>query len=114
MFIFVNGGITLKRKLSKLEKEKQELIQKLNDSKKNIYKLHHYDRLTNLPNRKKLIEIFNDSLKKDNESGKAVFLLDIDRFHSINELYGRKIGDKILVQLAKRMQALLGTKNTVF
>ena len=114
IFIFVDGGFVLKRENSKLKKEKQELILQLNKSKKYIYKLSRYDRLTKLPNRKKLIETFNASLNNGDQSGRAIFLLDIDRFHSINELYGRRVGDELLAQLAKRMQNLLGKHDTVF
>lgn len=112
--ILSNGGLILKLDShSNTKNEKKDLIFKLNKSKKYIYKLSNYDSLTGLPNRKKLIDSFNHSLKNGSTAGKAVFLMDIDRFHSINELYGREVGDKLLIQLADRMQNLLG-KNTVF
>lgn len=109
-----NGGLKLKLDShSNIKNEKQDLIVELNKSKKNIYKLSNYDTITGLPNRKKLINTLNASIKEGSAVGKAIFLLDIDRFHSINELYGREVGDKLLNQLANRLQKLLG-KNTVF
>lgn len=109
-----DGGLILKLDShSNSRNEKQDLIVKLNKSKKYIYKLSNYDTLTGLPNRKNLVNTLNDSIKEGNIDGKAIFLMDVDRFHSVNELYGREVGDKLLYQLADRMQKLFG-KNTVF
>lgn len=56
------------------------------------------DKLTNLPNRNKL--------KKDLEEDAQhlVALLDIDEFSTINDLFGEKIGDTILFELANKLK----------
>lgn len=82
--------------------EKNELIKELETSKEYIYKLYYYDYLTELPNRKSLVhqQILSDANQK------AVFMIDIDRFHSINELYGRYIGNQLLKKLAECLSVL--------
>ncbi len=57
------------------------------------------DKLTNLPNRNKL--------KKDLDENNVdvMALLDIDEFSTINDLFGEKIGDAILFELAARLKA---------
>ena len=61
---------------------------------KNLYT----DTLTNLPNRNKL--------KKDLEENNMdlMALLDIDEFSTINDLFGEKIGDTILYELANKIR----------
>jgi diguanylate cyclase (GGDEF)-like protein len=56
------------------------------------------DKLTNLPNRNKL--------KKDLDGNNIdlMALLDIDEFSTINDLFGEKIGDTILYELANKLK----------
>ena len=57
------------------------------------------DNLTNLPNRNKL--------KKDLDENniELMALLDIDEFSTINDLFGEKIGDTILYELANKIKS---------
>jgi diguanylate cyclase (GGDEF)-like protein len=57
------------------------------------------DKLTNLPNRNKL----KKDLSENNVDLMA--LLDIDEFSTINDLFGEKIGDTILFELAKKLRS---------
>ena len=59
----------------------------------------HTDNLTNLPNRNKL----NKDLDENNIELMA--LLDIDEFSTINDLFGEKIGDTILYELANKIKS---------
>lgn len=56
------------------------------------------DKLTNLPNRNKL--------KKDLDENHIdlMALLDVDEFSTINDLFGEKIGDTILFELANKLK----------
>lgn len=69
------------------------------------------DRLTNLPNRLKLIEDI-EHLTSSNSSHLA--LINIDAFKDINDLYGYEIGDAILVQVSKRIREFCTDKNMVY
>ncbi|MEM9567521.1 MAG: diguanylate cyclase, partial [Cyanobacteria bacterium P01_E01_bin.34] len=67
-----------------------------------------HDPLTGLSNR----SVFNRCLeqafqhfKQDADAGFAVLFLDFDRFKFINDSLGHKIGDLLLVNIARRLQA---------
>ncbi|MBU1078500.1 MAG: bifunctional diguanylate cyclase/phosphodiesterase [Spirochaetes bacterium] len=73
-------------------KEKNELIMK---------KKLNTDPLTHLPNRFQLISDIN---KIDNPQ---LFLINIDNFKEINDFFGHPIGDFLLVEVAKKLKAIL-------
>lgn len=76
------------------EEQKKYLENQLHENQERIHKLTYYNPITFLPNRKKLIKKFNESIESPGEmKEKGIILLDIDRFHSINELYGRAVGE---------------------
>jgi diguanylate cyclase (GGDEF)-like protein len=73
-----------------------------------IAKLASEDPLTGLPNRR----VFRSSIEKVSSSeGKrtdfAVLFLDLDRFKVINDTLGHRIGDMLLIEVAKRLQRSL-------
>lgn len=69
------------------------------------------DRLTGLENRDALL----DALVAALGTGQAValFLVDVDRFTLINDTYGHKLGDSVLVLLGRRLVQIAGLRNTV-
>ncbi|MFL2094510.1 sensor domain-containing protein [Marinilactibacillus psychrotolerans] len=74
-----------------------------------LSKNSYYDQLTHLPNRKKFYKYFTQKRKGQSEEVEmSVIILDIDRFKIINELHGRNLGDQVLVQIATKLQKLLG------
>jgi diguanylate cyclase (GGDEF)-like protein len=70
-------------------------------------KIHHmtmHDGLTNLPNRLLFREKIENRLADLSRDQKfAVFCLDLDRFKSVNDTLGHRLGDKLLQQVAVRM-----------
>jgi len=58
-----------------------------------------YDYLTRLYNRKGMSEKWNDILKK--EQLVQVLFIDIDNFKAVNDVYGHKTGDNILIRIAE-------------
>jgi diguanylate cyclase (GGDEF)-like protein len=74
----------------------------------------HHDPLTDLPNR----ILFNDRLKTAVAQVKrgglmAVHYLDLDDFKPINDNHGHQAGDRLLVNVAKRMQGTVREHDTV-
>jgi len=59
------------------------------------------DRLTNLPNRIQLIE---DIRIQKNYPSNHLALMNIDRFKDINDLYGSKVGDKLLLEIVRTIE----------
>jgi diguanylate cyclase (GGDEF)-like protein/PAS domain S-box-containing protein len=75
-----------------------------------------FDGLTGLPNR----TLFNDRLEqilkhcqRAPEASFAVAFIDVDRFKVINDSLGHAIGDQVLLEVAKRLQACLRSEDTV-
>ena len=66
------------------------------------------DPLTGLHNRRHLNETLADEIMAANASatGFALFLLDLDRFKPVNDLFGHAAGDQVLKQVGERISAL--------
>jgi diguanylate cyclase (GGDEF)-like protein/PAS domain S-box-containing protein len=71
--------------------------------------LAHHDTLTNLPNRTLLGEHIRDLVVRARRgSGNfALHLLDLDRFKSVNDLFGHSGGNRFLVALSEQLSASL-------
>ncbi|WP_241856053.1 EAL domain-containing protein [Sulfurimonas lithotrophica] len=67
------------------------------------------DRLTKLPNRLKLMEDIDKFRTKQNNH---LALINIDSFKEINDFYGHNTGDKLLVEIAKKIKNLCNNKNS--
>ncbi len=65
----------------------------------------NHDPLTKLPNRNFLLQLFNDLQKKSKEF--SVLYIDLDSFKGINDSFGHSIGDRLLIELAKRLKSML-------
>ena len=67
--------------------------------------LAHYDPLTGLANQTLFLDRLREKLLLAADAGqmKAVFALDIDRFESITDAFGRNAGDELLRQVAERV-----------
>ncbi|MEI8156502.1 MAG: EAL domain-containing protein [Burkholderiales bacterium] len=72
-----------------------------------IYYLAFYDRLTDLPNRRLLLDYLKQALGTSARSGQhgALILLDLDHFKQLNDTMGHALGDELLRQVATRLKA---------
>lgn len=67
-----------------------------------VYQMAYFDSLTHLPNR----QLCEKSLRSMIESAKinnhvfAVMFIDLDRFKNINESFGHRFGDKLLIAMS--------------
>lgn len=78
-------------------------------------RLAYYDALTNLPNRRLLLDRLNHSIKLSQRSGScvAIMFIDLDNFKSLNDSKGHAVGDLFLQQVAKRLQSSVRNYDTI-
>ena len=77
--------------------------------------LAFYDELTQLPNRRLLVDrLIHDMalVKRSNRYG-ALMFVDLDNFKPLNDLYGHKVGDLCLIEVATRMKTCVRSIDTV-
>lgn len=67
--------------------------------------LAYYDPLTSLPNRRSFTEQLSRILKRSQRRGSnaALMFIDLDHFKRINDSIGHGRGDRLLVEIAKRL-----------
>jgi diguanylate cyclase (GGDEF)-like protein len=80
------------------------LVSQKNELRKRLYT----DALTHLPNRTKLL------LDMVGTESPVLFLINIDSFSTINDLYGYKIGDQLLALLATKLNKAIALFKSVY
>lgn len=82
-------------------------------------KLEHdaaHDALTGLPNRKRLKQCLETSIRRIKHDPKnlfAVLFIDIDRFKTINDSMGHQAGDELLLTITRKLNALVRPNDVV-
>jgi diguanylate cyclase (GGDEF)-like protein len=68
------------------------------------HQLARHDVLTGLPNRRRFIEDFEKAMNRLPEGeAYALFVVDLDDFKPINDVYGHRLGDEVLRVIARRL-----------
>jgi diguanylate cyclase (GGDEF)-like protein/PAS domain S-box-containing protein len=80
-----------------------------------LRRLAHFDALTGLPNRHLLLDRLKQALAfaQRHRSRVGLMFIDLDRFKTINDSLGHLVGDKLLVEVARRLTASLRTEDSV-
>ena len=80
-----------------------------------IHHLAYYDTLTDLPNRRLLIERLQAALESNMQVDRlgALFYIDLDNFKTINDTLGHNLGDELLRQVGMRLHESFASTDTV-
>jgi diguanylate cyclase (GGDEF)-like protein/PAS domain S-box-containing protein len=78
-------------------------------------RIAHYDTLTSVPNRRLLSDRMEQAIARSRRHGSnfAVCYLDLDGFKPINDQFGHEGGDYLLIEIARRLQAMSRADDTV-
>ena len=78
-------------------------------ARRELAHLADHDPLTGLPNRSALSRRLAEALDDAGRRGEAlvVYALDLDRFKSVNDTFGHAVGDELLREVTRRIDALL-------
>ena len=82
----------------------------ISSREESILRLAYEDTLTGLPNRTRLLELFEARCA---DCSGALFILGIDRFAPINKALGHAVGDTLLREIAGRLQQEVGESEVV-
>ena len=76
--------------------------------------LAFYDPLTELPNRRLLLEHLRQSINISKRTGqhRALLFIDLDNFKILNDTLGHHIGDMLLKEVGKRLSSCIRTSDT--
>ncbi len=85
---------------------------------KNIVSVYHataeteflarYDKLTRLANRFTFTDLVAEAIEIDGEKPFAIMFVDLDKFKDINDTLGHTVGDAVIREMARRIQACVG------
>ncbi len=80
-----------------------------------IRHMAHHDPLTALPNRLALEARLEQSIAEAtrNDRSVAVMYIDLDRFKTINDTQGHHVGDRLLIEVARRLRQTVRSSDTV-
>lgn len=84
-------------------------------ARREIENFAYYDVLTGLPNRRLLVDRYQHAvlLSQRTNTHCAIIFIDLDDFKILNDTKGHDVGDQLLIEVAKRIQANLRAGDTV-
>ena len=93
----------------------QERVAAMEETARTMRQLANTDALTGLANRRQAEEQLARELRRAERYGRtfSLLMLDIDHFKDLNDRYGHQAGDDVLVDLARRLGAMVRASDTV-
>ena len=90
-------------------------ISERKQAQEQVHQLAFYDTLTRLANRALLTDRISQNLAAGKRSGSysALMFLDLDNFKPLNDQHGHRVGDLLLIEVARRLTACVRQVDTV-
>jgi len=87
----------------------------LREANSRLDELANKDPLTDLHNRRTIVERIDDQENRSHDDGKqfSIIMADIDHFKLFNDRYGHQFGDLVLVQISKLLKNATRSKDVV-
>ena len=93
------------------------MLKQIESDKEKLTQLAYYDMLTRLPNRRMFTERIDFALEnaaREKAGRVALIFLDLDKFKEVNDELGHDIGDLLLKEVGKRLNAAIPETATAF
>lgn len=80
-----------------------------------VWRQANYDSVTNLPNRRLFLDRLAQEIKKCRRTMNSLALLfiDLDYFKEVNDAFGHAVGDRLLVEVSRRINGCVRDSDTV-
>ena len=101
--------------LSRRNRQLAHSVAALVEAQRALQHIAWHDALTGLPNRTLLADRLRQEMRRvrRNDEFLALAYIDLDGFKAINDTHGHEVGDRLLVEIARRMRAALRDVDTV-
>lgn len=98
-----------------MQDAQERTLGQLQESRAELRRQALYDALTGLPNRRLLVDRLSQALARAKRDGSRVALLylDLDGFKPVNDMFGHAAGDRVLVEVARRLRSRVRESDTV-
>jgi diguanylate cyclase len=99
----------------RLEQRTAILASGLANAQEELQFLALHDPLTKLPNRALLVDRLEQEVQvaRREQTRFSVLSMDVDGFHQINDAFGHAVGDRLLVEIARRVNGSIRNRDTL-
>jgi len=113
VFLQIADQLALTLERSRLYEELLRLTEDLKTAQKALEREASHDSLTDLWNRRAILDLLKREMAKSNREGRpiAAVMVDIDHFKKINDRIGHLAGDQVLREVTRRIASTLRTSD---
>lgn len=109
-----NNGMKFRRdEIGQLLHTFENMASVIKTKERDLFELATHDTLTGCANRRALFSFAKEARLLAEQTGESLFvcMLDLDHFKDVNDLYGHKTGDQVLLEFAQTVRKLLRTED---